>query len=111
MNACAKSGGRRRNYMPQTVLLFALLSKDRQRVLNSNFAATVAAIRLFDALPGRLMVTLAGVMNAIKTTKPTAAKAIETLLDASILRETTGKRRDRVYAYHGYLKLLTGDAE
>ena len=50
-------------------------------------------------------------MKALKTTKPTASKAITTLVDARILKETTGKQRDRVYAYHGYLRLLTGDAE
>ena len=84
--------------------LFALLSKDRQRL--SNFpGVTVPAIRLFDALPGEPMMTLAGVMKALKTTKPTAEKAIKALEAAKILRETTGKQRDRVYAYHGYLHL------
>ncbi len=90
--------------------LFALLSKDRQQLLNSPHA-TVPAIRLFDALPSRPMVTLARVMKALKTTKPTASKAIEALRTAKILRETTGKQRDRVYAYHAYLNLLTSDTE
>jgi len=26
-----------------------------------------------------------------------------------MLRETTGKQRDRVYAYHEYLRILTGE--
>ena len=90
--------------------LFALLSKDRQRLLNAP-GTTVAAIRLFDALPRRPVVTLAGAIKALKTSKPTASKAISVLQYAKILRETTGKQRDRVYAYHGYLRLLTGDAE
>lgn len=90
--------------------LFALLNKDRRRLLNAS-GITVPAIRLFDALPGQPVVTLAGVMKALKTTKPTASKAITTLVDARILKETTGKQRDRVYAYHGYLRLLTGDTE
>ncbi len=90
--------------------LFALLSKDRHRLLNAP-GTTVPAIRLFDALPRRPVVTLAGVIKALKTSKPTASKAIYALQYAKILRETTGKQRDRVYAYHGYLRLLTGDAE
>jgi Fic family protein len=90
--------------------LFALLSKDRQRLLDSA-AATVPAIRLFDGLPGRPIVTLAGAMKALQTTKPTAANAIAVLRAAKILRETTGKQRDRIYAYHGYLQLLTGYTE
>jgi Fic family protein len=88
--------------------VFALVSKDRQRLLDSS-TATVPALRLFDALPNRPMVTLAGVMKALKTTKPTASKAIDVLQAAKILRETTGKQRDRVYAYHGYLHLLTAE--
>lgn len=90
--------------------LFALLNKDRQRLLRTS-GATVPAIRLFDLLPERPIVTLAGAMKTLRTTKPTASKAITALLDAKILKETTGKQRDRVYAYHRYLRLLTGDAD
>jgi len=90
--------------------LFALLSKDRKRLLNAA-GATLPAIRLFDTLPGRPVVTLAGATKVLKTSKPTASKAIAVLEDARILRETTGKQRDRVYAYHSYLRLLTSDAE
>ena len=88
--------------------LFALLNKDRQRLLVAR-GTTVPAIRLFDALPGQPVITLSGAMKTLKTTKPTASKAISTLLNVKILQETTGKQRDRVYAYPGYLRLLTGD--
>jgi Fic family protein len=50
-------------------------------------------------------------MKILKQSKPTASKAISSLQDAKILKETTGKQRDRVYAYRGYLHLLTDDAE
>lgn len=90
--------------------LFALLNKDRQRLLHSR-AATVPAIRLFDTLPGQPVVTLARSTKILKTTKPTASKAIAALEDAKILKESTGKQRDRVYLYDGYLRLLTGDTK
>jgi hypothetical protein len=45
----------------------------------------------------------------LKTTKPTAGKAIDVLCRAGILYETTGKQRDRIYAYNAYLKVLTED--
>ena len=88
--------------------LFSLVEKDRTRLLAKR-GATVPAIRLFQALPRQPVVTLATVIQSLKTTKPTAAKAIVSLVDAKILRETTGRKRDRIYAYHGYLRLLTGD--
>ena len=50
-------------------------------------------------------------MQVLETTKPTALKAIDALRKSGIIRETTGKRRDRVYAYHRYLEILTGDTE
>ncbi|MBI3861177.1 MAG: hypothetical protein HY290_04710 [Planctomycetia bacterium] len=52
--------------------------------------------------------TLSLAMTLLGTTKPTASKAIDALRRAGILRETTGRQRDRVYAYHEYLEILTG---
>jgi hypothetical protein len=39
----------------------------------------------------------------------TARKAIEIALEAGVLRETSGRERDRVYSYHAYLRALTGE--
>jgi Fic family protein len=88
--------------------VFALLNKHRQELLRHD-AATVSAIRLFDLLPAHPMVTLAKTIDLLETTKPTASKAIDVLQKVSVLREITGKQRDRVYAYHDYLQLLTKD--
>lgn len=90
--------------------LFLLLGKDRQALAN-HAAATVTAIRLLDKLLMHPIVTLPGVIRLLDTTKPTAGKAIDALRRAGILRETTGKQRDRVYAYEAYLKVLTEDTE
>ncbi len=90
--------------------IFALLGKDRQ-VLVEDPKATVAAIRLFDRLPVHPIVTLAGAMKLLATSKPTAIKAIDVLQQAGILQERTGRQRDRVYGYHGYLQVLTEDTE
>jgi len=39
-------------------------------------------------------------------TIPTIAKAVSTLIDCGIVRETTGRQRDRIYAYSEYLAIL-----
>lgn len=88
--------------------LFALLSKDRRTVANHK-AATVTAVRLFDFMPEHPIVTLPSVIELLKTTKPTAGKAIDALCRVGILNETTGKQRDRVYAYDAYLRILAED--
>jgi len=74
-------------------------------------AATIPAIRLFDLLPEHPIITLPRTLSLLGTTKPTAGKAIDALCRAGILHETTGKQRDRVYAYDDYLKVLTQDTK
>jgi Fic family protein len=86
--------------------IFALLSEDRRAVVASD-GATVNSVRLFDQLPKHPIMTLATAMNALKSSKPTASKAIDALQKAGVLREVTGKQRDRVYAYDRYLAVLS----
>ena len=74
-------------------------------------ATTVTAIRLLDLLPEHPVITLPRAMELLKTTKPTAGKAIDALCRAGILAETTGRQRDRVYAYSAYLKVLAEDTD
>jgi Fic family protein len=88
--------------------IFALLGKGRRTVANHK-ATTVTAIRLLDLLPEHPIITLPRAIELLKTTKPTAGKAIDALCKAGILGETTGRQRDRVYAYNAYLKVLAED--
>ncbi len=69
--------------------------------------ATIAAIRLLDLLPSTPVVTVPCASELLGLTAPPARKAIELLEQIGVLRETSGKQRDRVYAYHDYLELLT----
>ena len=88
--------------------LFVLVGKDRRKITDQK-ATTMIALRLFELLPNHPIITLPTAMNILKTTQPTAGKAIDALRRAGVLREITGKRRDRVYAYQGYLDLLAKD--
>lgn len=90
--------------------LFAVTNADRTKVA-AHPKATVPAIRLFEALPSKPVVTMPQAIKLLDVSKPTAIKAIDALESAGILREITGKRRDRVYAYHNYLQVLTPDTE
>lgn len=90
--------------------LFTVTGKDRTTLANHP-GATVPAIRLFEMLPANPVVTLPRATELLGVTKPTAIKALDVLQKANILRETTGKQRDRVYAYHHYLQVLTKDTE
>jgi len=85
--------------------LFALVAADRARVLAQE-GMSVVALRLFELLPRHPVVTVASVMKFVETTKPTAGRAIELLVAADVLVETTGKKRDRSFMYRGYLDRL-----
>ncbi len=85
--------------------LFALVAADRARVLASH-TTSVAAARLFEMLPRHPIVTVASVMGLLKTSKPTAGRAVDALVEAGVLKETTGKKRDRSFSYDAYLELL-----
>jgi len=90
--------------------LHRLLNRHRQQ-LTEHDAATIPAVRLLDLLPQHPLLTLAHTVKLLGVTKPTAIKAITALQKANVLRETTGRQRDRVYAYHDYLQVLTSDTE
>ncbi len=88
--------------------LFAQVTADRGRVMEES-ATTVAALRLFEALPAQPMITVGSAIRILKTTKPTATKAVDTLVAAGILKETTGKQRGREFAYAAYLAKLADE--
>jgi Fic family protein len=85
--------------------LFELVSVDRARVL-ADRSASVAAVRLFEELPRHPIVTVASAMKLLGASKPTAGRSVDLLVERGVLVETTGKRRDRWFAYQAYLDRL-----
>ena len=90
--------------------LFALVGADRARVL-AHDTTSVAAARLFELLPNHPIVTIATTMELIAASKPTATRAIETLVAAGVLVETTGRKRGRSFAYQAYIDRLREGTE
>jgi Fic family protein len=78
--------------------MFRLVSDDRRTLMNLG-SVNVSAIRLFELLPEHPMVTASKAVELTASTKPTVNKAIESLVEAGILEEITGKQRDRIYVY------------
>jgi Fic family protein len=85
--------------------LFALVVGDRTSVL-AHEGMSVVALRVFELLPRHPIVSVASVMKLVGTTKPTAGRAIDLLVAANVLVETTGKKRDRTFVYQRYLDRL-----
>ena len=85
--------------------LYARVSEDRQALLKTP-GATVTAIQFFEQLPEHPIVTMPSVARLLSISKPTAGKAIDVLIKAGILAEVGERKRDRLYRYEGYLRLL-----
>lgn len=90
--------------------LFAIVAADRARILADD-AVSVAVMRLFEALPRHPVVTVASATRLIGATKPTAIRAVMTLEKAGVLVETTGRKRDRHFAYRAYVDRLRVGAD
>ena len=90
--------------------VFALVARDRQRLLAASGASVLAA-RVLEALPVQPVITIPGIVKVLKTTKPTAGKAVELLQSIGVLVETSGKQRDRTFAYKAYLERLRAGTE
>jgi Fic family protein len=93
-----------------TRTLFTLIAADRTRVLAAPGTSVMTA-RLFELLPEHPIVTVATALDLLHTTRPTATKAVTALVDAGVLVEVTGRRRDRTFRYEAYLERLRAGTE
>ena len=64
------------------------------------------AVRALGCFRQRPMLDIKRVAAALDVSFPTAAKVVQLLVDQGILRETTGKARDRIFVYRRYLEIL-----
>lgn len=69
-----------------------------------------SALRVHEALKIRPVADLADVAGRTGLSYPAAASAMDELVALGIVRELTGKKRNRVFAYASYLDLLSRGA-
>ena len=70
-----------------------------------------AALRVFDALRARPLISLNDVCRRTSVTFRTAAKGMAALVELGIARELTGQRRNRIFVYQQYLAILNEGIE
>ena len=90
--------------------LVGLFQRDRDRISGLGRAAS-SALRVHHELQRRPLSTIAWLSRATKLSTPTVGKALAGLASLGIVRETTGRRRNRVFVYGRYLALLNQDTE
>ncbi len=86
--------------------ILALMEKDRQH-LETIGRGAASALRVFQLLQTRPIVSTKDAARALELTFPTASAALEALRKAGIVREVTGRERNRLYSYGAYLDILS----
>ena len=90
--------------------LLRLFQEDAARVQSLGRAAA-SALRVFNILRERPLVTLNEAHRHTGVSFPTATKGMNALIELGIVRELTGQRRNRVFAYDRYLAILNEGIE
>jgi len=90
--------------------LLGLFRADAERVQSLGRSAA-NALRVFEAFRRRPLATLPVLAGQVGISYPTAARAVAALERLGIVREITGRRRERVFAYDRYVAVLNEGAE
>jgi Fic family protein len=90
--------------------LVELFRTDRERIGTLGRAAG-SALRVHHELQRRPVSNIAWLTGKTKLSAPTVGKALEGLVRLGIVRETTGRQRNRVFVYGRYLDLLNRGTE
>ena len=87
-----------------------LFASDRAALQHAGRRAG-SALRVYDALRARPILSLSGVREQTTLSFPTASTAMRLLVEQGIAREFTGKRRNRLFVYDRYLAILNEGTE
>ncbi|MCA8977371.1 MAG: Fic family protein [Planctomycetes bacterium] len=90
--------------------LMALFEADRAKIQHAGRKAG-SALRVHDALKARPVSQLQDITRSSGLSFPAATSGMQLLIDLQIAREVTGKLRNRVFAYDGYLEVLNEGTE
>lgn len=85
-----------------------LFQVDRMRIEQQGRRAG-SALRVHDALKARPIASLAAISGATGLSFPAAASAVELLASMKIVRELTGRRRNRLFVYDELLNRLNDE--
>ncbi len=91
-------------------LILRLFDEDRRKVEGLGRKAG-SAQRVLDQLRRHPITTIPNAVAQLHLTAPTIRSAIQSLETLGIVREITGKQRDRIYLYDQYVRILDQGTE
>jgi hypothetical protein len=91
--------------------LLALVEADRARIRGELKTSASSALRVLDALARRPVTTAKQVVEASRVTLPTVLSTLAAFQAKGIVAELTGGKKNRVFAYSGYLDVINRGTE
>lgn len=88
-----------------TTKIIKLFEKDKAKIETIG-RARISAMQVYEYLQKKAICRIPVISKALKISQPTATAALEHLVKLGIVSETTGKQRDRLFEYKGYLDIL-----
>jgi len=83
----------------------ALFEKDRTRLSGTRSASS--ALRVHEVMQRKPIVSISEVAELSSLSPPTVSAVFQQMEELGMVREITGNQRNRLYAYHGFIKLLS----
>jgi Fic family protein len=91
--------------------LLALVETDRTRIRSELKTSASSALRVLDALARRPVTTAKQIAEASGVTLPTALSTLAAFRTKGIIAELTGGKKNRLFAYSGYLEVINRGTE
>lgn len=92
------------------VELIRLFEADRKRIQAIGRSA-LSALRVHEYMQKKPLINIGLAARALNLSVPTVSAALVRLEEMGIARETTGRERDRIYAYTQYLNIVSAGTE
>ncbi len=90
--------------------MIAMLEVDRKKIEDLG-RLSASVLRIHQYMQTRPIFSISRAVQATGISYPTVASAVEHMRSLGILKEITGKQRDRLFAYEEYLKILNEGTE
>lgn len=87
-----------------------LFAKDRSKIEKLG-RASGTALRVHELMQRHPYLRIRTATKALKLTVPTVTSALNHLMELGIVKEISGKQRDRLFAYSQYVRMFSGDTQ
>jgi Fic family protein len=90
--------------------IWAMFDRDRRRIRERGKVAGTA-LRVHDLLQHRPILSIPAACKALDLPHPAVNKSLRKLAEMNVVREITGRKRNRFFAFDGYIQILSEGIE